>query len=130
MPEPNEELESAVMQLNMAKANRALSEGQLYLARNIYTELLDHTPAQPAAFSNRSLCYMLLGLPHLAASDAYRAYIAADALQGHVVEGVKPMDNLKFSIFDQMFVTNETTDPWMSESRAGQSTRLSLVRSC
>ena len=46
-------------------------------ALRIYTDILAETsPGHPGAFLNRSLCYLLLGRPHLAAFDARRAIMA------------------------------------------------------
>ncbi|KAF2084246.1 hypothetical protein K490DRAFT_69028 [Saccharata proteae CBS 121410] len=63
-------------------ANAVLAAGSPGAALDLYTELLKAGHAgHPYAFLNRSLCYLLLDYPSLAAADAYRAMIAGQVAQ-------------------------------------------------
>ncbi|KAI9782492.1 MAG: hypothetical protein M1839_004978 [Geoglossum umbratile] len=69
--------QSKTIQLMFA-ANAFLSEGQHIEALDIYTEILTlHCPEHPHALLNRSLAYIVLSYPELAAADAFRAAVLA-----------------------------------------------------
>ena len=58
--------------------NQDAHDNPLSTALYLYTDILSGTcPGHPGAFLNRSLCYLLLDKPHLAAYDARRAIMAA-----------------------------------------------------
>ncbi|KAF2199807.1 hypothetical protein GQ43DRAFT_473283 [Delitschia confertaspora ATCC 74209] len=61
-------------------ANRELSANNPQAALELYTGVLSDpdSPSHSAAFLNRALCYIQLGFPHLAVTDAYRALICAE----------------------------------------------------
>ncbi|OCK96759.1 uncharacterized protein K441DRAFT_675688 [Cenococcum geophilum 1.58] len=62
----------------LARANSHLSEFRPKAALELYTQVLTKiSPGHPCAFLNRSLCYLILGFPSLAVTDAYRALLAA-----------------------------------------------------
>jgi hypothetical protein len=61
----------------IAEANCSLGRLELQKALQQFTEVLATPGGHPAAFLNRSLCYLLLGYPHLAVTDAHRALICA-----------------------------------------------------
>ena len=68
----------------LIRANIALSQGAPYKAIESYTHVLYNlSPGHPCAFLNRSLAYVCVDLPELAATDAYRAAFAADQLRAH-----------------------------------------------
>ncbi|KAF2740505.1 hypothetical protein EJ04DRAFT_572326 [Polyplosphaeria fusca] len=61
----------------IAQANRSLAASRFQQALEGYTQILTTlSPGHPVAFLNRSLCYIVLDFPQLAAIDAYRALIA------------------------------------------------------
>ena len=65
----------------ICRANELLARGQPIDALNSYTETLNNSEAgrgHPVAFINRSLCYLILRYPELAAADAYRAIIGVE----------------------------------------------------
>ncbi|KAA6407287.1 MAG: hypothetical protein FRX48_08835 [Lasallia pustulata] len=62
------------------RANNHLGSNEPSKALPLYTKVLYETsPGHACAFLNRSLAYMALGYPELAAMDAYRAAVSADA---------------------------------------------------
>ncbi|OCL08289.1 hypothetical protein AOQ84DRAFT_407199 [Glonium stellatum] len=71
-------LQARLVNQNIARANSHLSEFKPKAALELYTQVLTKTsPGHPCAFLNRSLCYLVLGFPSLAVTDAYRALLAA-----------------------------------------------------
>ncbi|KAF2266397.1 hypothetical protein CC78DRAFT_157162 [Lojkania enalia] len=75
--------------LTLAEANRHLSLCHPQEALKLYTKILTCiAPGHPIAFLNRSLCYLVLGFPQLAAIDGRRAILAADAV------GYMPKDHV------------------------------------
>ncbi|KAF2098662.1 hypothetical protein NA57DRAFT_75899 [Rhizodiscina lignyota] len=62
---------------HLVRGNELLAAREVYGAIKHYTYVLEIAPGHTAAFLNRSLCYLVLGHPSLAANDAYRAYITA-----------------------------------------------------
>ncbi|KAH7132516.1 hypothetical protein B0J11DRAFT_229521 [Dendryphion nanum] len=62
----------------MADANRLLVGKSTRHALKMYTNILSENPGHVPAFLNRSLCYIVLGFPHLATYDAFRALVTLD----------------------------------------------------
>ena len=71
-------LQARLVNRTLARANSHLSEFRPKAALELYTQVLTKiSPGHPCAFLNRSLCYLILGFPSLAVTDAYRALLAA-----------------------------------------------------
>ncbi|KAI9827414.1 MAG: hypothetical protein M1819_006955 [Sarea resinae] len=69
----------------LVRANEYLVANHPHEALELYTEFLYRvSPGHPAAFLNRALCYIALGYPELAASDATRAKMVADRMRGEI----------------------------------------------
>ena len=63
----------------ICEANKDLSLLNVNRALDTYTRVLNDVLGHPVTFLNRSLCYLLLGFPNLAAIDAHRALSSAEA---------------------------------------------------
>jgi hypothetical protein len=98
----------------LAKANRSLAALQLRQALEGYTEILTASPGHPVAFLNRSLCYLVLGFPHLAVYDAHRAFLAASAIQSRHADEINGRANLyNLHLFSQE--ADPVEEPWTVE---------------
>lgn len=67
------------MEAMVVNANRHVHKGDYTTATKIFNRILDDS-AHPAAYLNRALCHTAMGQPHLAANDALRAYMMAQAV--------------------------------------------------
>ena len=65
----------------MVRGNQALSNSQPEVATRYYTKVLyELSPGDVCALLNRSIAYMCEGYSELAVTDAYRASLAARAM--------------------------------------------------
>jgi hypothetical protein len=93
----------------MFAANSFLSQGQHIEALEIYTEILTlHYPEHPHALLNRSLAYIVLSYPELAAADAFRAAVLATHIGE---EGWPPREDIR-EYLDIVYTAKKRGLPW------------------
>lgn len=111
------------------KAAGALFRKDLLVARELYTEVLSHTPYNILAYVDRSKTHLELGYPDLAAGDAYRALLLGDAIRetlqgrslipGNVDRKVNDGDE-GWAIGEQAFITTYSHIRLLSERALGE----------
>ncbi|KAF2185149.1 hypothetical protein K469DRAFT_750637 [Zopfia rhizophila CBS 207.26] len=107
----------------LVQANRELAAYHTKAALALYTKVLTKLSlGHPVAFLNRSLCYLVLGFPHLAATDAYRALLGAQWVKHTNPGNVHGRQLLNMGLFTQEVDTSKET--WKTEPAcyAGQGT--------
>lgn len=98
----------------LARANSELSAFRIRSALALFTEVLTLAPGHPCAFLNRSLCYLTLDYPNLAAIDAYRAVLGAHwAMHENKTKQTKHI--LTFGRFTQSNTQNTKSYDWAVE---------------
>lgn len=98
----------------LAKANRSLAAFLPQQALSEYTEILKTYSGHPVAFLNRCLCYLVLDFPHLAVFDAYRAFLAASAIQSRQEDEINGRSNLyNLHLFTEE--ADSVLEPWKLE---------------
>lgn len=98
----------------VATANRELAQLASQQALQMYTEALKLYPGHPVAFVNRSLCYLVLGYPHLAVTDAHRALLAAKAIKSELPDDFNGRNNL-YSLHLYTGNADSAIDVWKEE---------------
>ncbi|KAF2499496.1 hypothetical protein BU16DRAFT_557817 [Lophium mytilinum] len=99
----------------LARANSDLSAYKVRSALALYTEVLDKlSPGHPCALLNRSLCYLTLYYPNLAAIDAYRAILAAHWAKTEDQKTPQTKQILNFGRYTQFAKTTSKHD-WVTE---------------
>ncbi|KAF2842845.1 hypothetical protein M501DRAFT_985021 [Patellaria atrata CBS 101060] len=90
----------------IARANDHLSNLRVVEALKIYTDVLYwKSPGHPAAFLNRSLCYLLLDYPSLAVIDGYRALLGARWTK---------QQGIRMAQYEQIYAMSNATKEWRS----------------
>lgn len=114
------------------KAAAALFRKDLLVARELYTEVLSHTPYNILAYVDRSKTHLELGYPDLAAGDAYRALLLGDAiretLQAGNGNGKTNDGNDEWDIGEQAFITTYSHVRLLSERALGEKQIKKLLK--